>query len=359
MSNKDKYLKYKFKYINLKKQISLQSQKGGVDPEPINILIVSHNSRLRCLFSKLFSGENIPRFKNAAIVKLELVSDIVKGGEVVKVKLIYEGEVNNPKKGYAVMGEPKGFDTKLKEDFPKIKLSINDSTLTNKNYNIYLVRHGEGTHNTKKGEYKEEDDDVDEKTLPPITAEETKKCAEEQTACENKDTCVVPPQLENPKEDIPSVDTNLTPEGILQANRAGEILKGIKFSAVFVSDLFRTIQTLNGLNLPQIKNNTLKPYVLPCSHEIQYYKGDDKPCDGHVRNSRCWFMEIGRKIVAPENISICRHEKARKENPRCKEPLHAIRDWSQYDMTQEKYCKDANSNMIERAIHFTNIITKK
>ncbi len=348
MNTKDKYLKYKFKYLNLKKQIALKSQSGGEPPK--NILIVTHNSRLRCLFSKLYNGENIPRFKNTAIIKLEIRPE---NADVI-VSLVHEGHVNNPKKGYVVANPVAGSnDIYLRQVFPKALLNI-DPKYNNKSYNIYLVRHGEGTHNIKNGVSEEEADEIteaDDAKQPAISQEDIAKCNKEMDACEKGDKlCVKQPQTEIGADIIQKVDTELTKAGIQQANEAGLKIKDVVFYGIFVSDLVRTVQTLNGLRIPQIMNKSLKPYVLNCAHEIQYYKGSSKACDAHARNSRCWFAEGLRKIVAPENISICRHSKSRETNPRCLQPEHSIRDWTYYDKKAENYCSKPNSNMIERAI---------
>lgn len=347
MNSKQKYLKYKVKYLNLKKQLDLKSQdlksQSGGEP-PKNILIVSHNNRIRCLLSKLY-GTDIPRFKNTAIIKLEIRSDDTN----VRTILVHEGEVNNPKKSYVVIEKPLAgsLNIQLPPGFPKSNLNIPEN-YKKTSYDIYIVRHGEGTHNVKNGVYIEEDD-MDEKTQEPHADEAT--CAKELTAEEN---CVAgsataakcPPPLDI-KPVIEKVDTNLTPEGIKQANKAGEKIKDIGFTAAFVSDLFRTIQTLNGLQIPQIVNNALKPYVLPCSHEIQYIKGSSKTCDGHIRNNRCTAAEAVRKSFAPENISICRKNRTHE---RCLKPEHAIRQWDKYDKHPESFCAGPNNNMVERAI---------
>jgi broad specificity phosphatase PhoE len=345
MSIKEKYLKYKFKYLNLKKEISLQSHIGGADP--VNILIVSHNSRIRCLLSNFYSGEEILRFKNAAIIKIEIRPSIQPKGDLAQVRLVYEGEVNNPKKGYIVQTPGKDTqDKKLKEEFPKSNIFYKKdlSTYTGKNYNIYIVRHGEGTHNVKKGEEYEEVD-------TPIAAEDDKKCAEEEAECEKaKGVCTNPTKLETPE-----LDTDITPAGEAQAKKAGMVLQGIDFSAVFVSDLFRTFQTLNALNINDKAGKKMTPYVLPCSHELLYLKDPTITCDNHRRNSRCWLLEKGRALrFAPENVSLCRKHPAREKEERCIN--HAARDWSYYDGVSDDYCK--GSNMVEKAIDITEEIIK-
>ena len=50
-NNKDKYLKYKTKYLNLKKQIG----SGNT----VTSLIVTHNGKIRCLLDKLGFSDNL------------------------------------------------------------------------------------------------------------------------------------------------------------------------------------------------------------------------------------------------------------------------------------------------------------
>ena len=61
--------------------------------KPIVSVIVTHQSRIRCLLSELLN-EKFDRFKNAAIVKLILKKKSL-GGIRIRVELVYEGKVNN------------------------------------------------------------------------------------------------------------------------------------------------------------------------------------------------------------------------------------------------------------------------
>lgn len=342
MNTKDKYLKYKFKYLNLKKQIALKPQHGGEPPK--SILIVSHNSRIRCFLTHLYTivtkvPKKVPRLKNTAIIKLE----IRPGTDAdIKVSLFYEGEVNNVKPGGYFVQKENGADEVLLPNFPKTALSISPEYMNN-SYDIYIVRHGEGTHNVGKEEI--DQDEIE----PTISKDDETACNAETNTCKPGDVaCSKPVDI---KEVVDKVDTNLTPTGIQQAERAGKTLQDIVFYAVFVSDLFRTVQTFNGLKL---KQSGLIPFVLPCSHEIRY---NAKHCnDAWPANSRCRIIEAIRAKAAPENVSICRI-KEKRNHPRCMDPQHNIRRWGYYDTIPDSTCK--TSNMIEQSIILTEKILAK
>ena len=313
MNYEQKYLKYKKKYIELK-------QKGGRDISGIpftsdlkitvpvtiksdfpsymistgysymistgyttNILIVSHNARMRCFIDSLKdvkdnldgyksisniikfklgdSKEKEIRFMNGAILKVTLF----KGSSTGKISLFYEGEVNNRKPGLYFVSAP----TSASSDPSDTIFGVYDFDYTqsfgisplNFNVNFLIVRHGEGTHNLKDNP----------QTWNFITGMGT--------------------------------DPTLTFDGEMQAKKAGDFIKEqnppIKFDVVFVSTLVRTRQTAylilkNSKNTKNIGPNT-KFIVLPCSHELLYYNKEGKSCD-----------ELNAMIPrASENISNC------------------------------------------------------
>ncbi len=276
MSYEEKYLKYKQKYLSLKGSLKI-NLKGGVQPliqNSNNVLLVSHNGRMRCFIDSLknieddltdkpvdnimkyklgTSGEKEIRFMNGAVLKVSLF----KNSDLGTIELFYQGNVNNRKPGlyFTEVGDSvKGDITFGKYTFNYVQsFGINQLTY---DVNFYIVRHGEGTHNLK--------DKL--KSVKFITRTGT--------------------------------DPKLTTDGENQANGAGLkfLNSGIKFNKIFVSRLERTKQTayliLKSSN--NLTNQTVLT-VLPCSHELLYSKSGN--CD----------KSNAMMPVAPENVSNCEH----------------------------------------------------
>jgi len=239
-------------------------------------IIGTHQARLRCLLSG-FGMDNVQRFQNGSIIKIMITST------TIDISLLYGGEVNEKKEGrkYYVMSHYVKKETDVFEpiEFPKVNIPNNMfNNLGDNIYDFYLIRHGQGTHNVIKGI---------KKKIGAVFG---------------------------------TKDTELTPEGIAQANRAGTFLgdtsmphipgDSSQVEFIFVSDLKRTKQTVSALlQSAKIKaeksrwirdldihvynsgpNNT---YVLPCSHELNYSK--DGQCDG----------SYGQAMNANENKTSC------------------------------------------------------
>lgn len=234
------------------------------DEREINSIIISHNSRIRCWLHNLNSGyfedilkihltDNI-RFKNCAILKLELTK------EYAKLSLIYEGFINNRKQGkYYTNNHNDIFDDVL---FESININLKSFGLDKEdikyNYNFYILRHGEATHNINKN--------------------------------------------------LKQIDPELTVNGITQSTKAGQFFSRVLNTGLityfFVSKLKRTRQTLsnilNQLNLP-ISN--VKIIVLPCTHEIKYYPGGKCVSRNKQSNSDIMICDINN--LKCDNKDMC------------------------------------------------------
>jgi bisphosphoglycerate-dependent phosphoglycerate mutase len=351
-----RYLKYKMKYINLKNTI------GGTSNEKKNIMIVSHNTRIRCIIESLDKGavekiesygddlnkyvekpiekpiENsiveyiaksmskkqtpiqpepiIPttpiarllynstdgeiRFKNCAILLIELK----KNSTDATIELIDEGTINseNRKKGWYFGKTNEDNDVKFPTfTFPisLLGLQINDIKY---NYNIYIMRHGEATHNTYKNSINV------------------------------------------------FWDTDLTENGINQAKNVADSFKinfpVITFDLLCASKLRRSRNTLNNFIKNYNPNNINdKIYVIPCNHELAYHKEN---CDKNNNG-------IGR-FYAPENRSNCDIDKDGKYitaylNPNrskdylCEKVDNHVVDWTlhqKYYEDNNRKCEDSN-----------------
>lgn len=126
------------------------------EKETKNILLVSHNARMRCLLEDVIKNKmnyykdtfNVKeiRFKNTAVLLIK-----IRNNKAI-LSLAYEGNVNKPKKGaYFVTTDIPS--TNNKGSFVKFEdININIRKLVTLpimyNYNIYIARHGEATHNT-------------------------------------------------------------------------------------------------------------------------------------------------------------------------------------------------------------------
>ena len=283
MNYEQKYLKYKNKYNNLKLKII---QKGGNDNikqtntvqstelNYLNYLIVSHNTRIRCFINTLLdvnneqlnivkqelekinvykkTNEQEIRFQNGMVLKLTLPANSNKG----ILELFYKGEVTDPDRLY--FSDEHSIENK-RIQFPKIEFdyvkSFKLESFLNKNINFYIVRHGEGVHNTIS-KFK--------KVINFISRS--------------------------------GKDPKLTDIGIVQAKNTGQVLKNINFSKIFVSKLERTWETAYWILKDNISklNVKINYIVLPCSHELTNYS-DTKNCD-----------EANSGVpVGTENISNC------------------------------------------------------
>jgi len=177
---------------------------------------------------------NLPKdvsFKNCCILKMSLTVE----NDIGTVELIYEGTViDKQHPHYFTHINTNDTDILFKPfKFNVTRLNINPSNIDGY-YNIFLIRHGEATHNLKNTFHNPKDKDIN--TLL--------------TSFPNRD------------------------DGQKQATRAGAFLanylKGQKISYTFCSDLIRTRQTLAIISSKLDTNNRL--IILPCSDEIESCK---------------------------------------------------------------------------------------
>jgi broad specificity phosphatase PhoE len=217
MTFKDKYIKYKIKYLNLKKQIG----SGNI----YTSIIVTHNGKLRCLLEKLGFSDNEnyntrkKKFMNCVILKLQITSN------QMSIEMIDKGDLSKDDK----------YDTSLYfTSFNKI-LDHGLQKVGDNTFIFYLIRHGDGTHNRAK--------------------------------------------IRETNEKI--IDPSLTEIGIEQCIETGRKLADLNFNFLFVSELVRTRQSLyyilkGGINFKPIDEKFNKVIVLPCSRELVY---DSDSCD--------------------------------------------------------------------------------
>ena len=264
-------------------------------------LIVSHQSRIRCLMhmygigimpnpeperspleEPLISSERlheeggtvvggggakpgqVASFKNAAVLQLVINSAFI------SVSLVVSGSIDakEDKPGYTYFIRPE--DSKS-ENVSYSEIPFPEKTIDNifypdlgdDTYEFYLVRHGQADHNILKG--------VDK-------------------AFSNK-------------------DTSITRTGVDQAAQSGQILSKLinddmQYKVptyLFGSDLRRTRQTMFEIikAFPPLNENSVddgqKIIILPCAHELTY----------NPSNGKC---DAGQGITPNENISTCTRE---------------------------------------------------
>jgi broad specificity phosphatase PhoE len=265
-----------------------------------NVILVTHNARMRCFLEDVIkekmnsyrSVNNVHeiRFKNSSILLLRIRNN------TTELSLVYDGIVNNPKPGAYFVSKP------VFENNSKIKYIVFENVLTNmnldinfdQNYDIYIIRHGEATHNKQKLNLNR--------------------------------------------------DTNLTKDGIEQAEYVTNFFnKFDKIDYFFSSSLIRTRETMEhiikGLDSKIYNNKQL--IVLPCAHELFYNKAG--ACDKNA----------SYKPVPPENIMKCSTTIVTCKNNDycCKTPSMQI-DWSYYNEFYKSKKKCRNTNMIQLLISY-------
>jgi broad specificity phosphatase PhoE len=289
--------------------------KGG-NP-PLNILIVTHNSRMRCLLKDWLGVNNIPEFLNCAIIKLTITQNLS------SIELIYPGSTESTKKHDLVKKQKeqkelefffKVNQVSMNENLKK-KINFNQVNMNNE-MNFYIMRHAEGTHNIVT-------------TLGKLG-------------------------------NTHLLDPHLTSNGIQQAMTAGEkFSKEIKFDYLFASKLHRTRETLVNfmkgtkpvaITTQPFKNTTQLPeiIILPCSHELAYNDMLGSNCDNPI-------YKFGPTALAYENNSKC--EKEKKDNTCTTITLDNITypiNWEHY--TQSDCTK---TNMITQCIEIIKKLESK
>jgi broad specificity phosphatase PhoE len=329
-------------------------------------IIVSHNTRIQCLVDLITGNleKNKIRFKNCAILKLELTY------KCLRLSMVYEGELSidekhkMDKQPYYVASEQETNDIeeyskptkKTRKWFGTRKRNEESRSVQHVKFKIFIAR-GRITEAFK----------IDQ--IPPDT-KYTFLMMRHGQAEHNVGTFGA------------KLDTSVTVPGCLQAVRAGKALKlyleksyfrskHISNSEMFhlfngkffVSDLTRTYQTLSslmvGLDIDNYLNtNRLIPVVLPCSSELSK-KGVNGNCD--ITTSNAFFLTR----AARENYSsILIKDGVMDDNP------NGL-DWGLYNIfyegdTRSRFdlnmfkkkktvfrCRD--TNMIALALFYLNI----
>lgn len=262
--------------INKVSYLKIQSLRSRSYAKTTCAIVASHDSRMRCFVEsvapEIYSyyrdcdgKDTAYLFKHCATLKVSVYTDL----PYAIIELVYAGELSNDckKNGkYYVMPNTASISpasltsptlptlsSRADRTFLPIivscdKLGIKDRT---RNYNIYIVRHGESDHNLK-GYYKDSDLHAHGK---------------------------------EPKDN--RLDTNLTTKGIAQAKKAGTYLASeiSKIDHAFCSVLVRTRQTMSIILesiscYPILGSGLVKDIktiiVAPCSREIKY--GNVKGC---------------------------------------------------------------------------------
>jgi len=237
----------------------------------INVILVSHNARMRCFLEDFFKEDMNKfreianeekdieiRFNNGATLLLTIEPNIEANNVKYTLELIYDGgKVKNPKKGAyftnPLSTQPASTSETVYIKFHNINTTRHLDLIGRRNYKIYIIRHGHAQHNKKFSIH-----------------------------------------MTN--------DTLLTNKGIAQAKLVGTELNKIpsfKIDYLFASKLKRTRQTLKyiifGLddNLKsQIKNKQI--IILPCSHEL-----------GYTINGKCDNLPKSSTLFPRENENVC------------------------------------------------------
>jgi len=215
MTFRDKYLKYKIKYLNYLNLNIKQIGSGNI----FTSIIITHNGKLRCLLDKLgFSDQgnyNVreKKFMNCVILKLEITSN------QMSIKMIDQGNLSKDDK-YSLKPYFTSFDKTL--DHGLVEAEDNK-------FIFYLIRHGDGYHNKAK--------------------------------------------ILGTNQKIK--DPSLTKIGEEQCIEVGKKLGDLQVNFLFVSELVRTRQSLikileGGVIYKPINEKFNKIIVLPCSRELVY-----------------------------------------------------------------------------------------
>ena len=226
-----------------------------------NNIIVTHNGRIRCILSDIMRSISYPinhrlKFKNCCILLLSLSK--TKGLLSSSLKLIYPGEVNGKNHHHYESSDiDYDFDHQQTELILRI-LYIRQEDICG-SINFFIVRHGEGFHNTVG---------LLGKAAGVLSGE--------------------------------THDALLSEDGYNQSINAGRFLNeyilrnNIFINNLFCSDLRRTRQTLGYmlLTITNILTDVKQIIILPCAHELDPKNGGN--CDSKQG-----------LFTAPENQMIC------------------------------------------------------
>ena len=215
-------------------------------------IIGTHQARIRCLLDEITKNKlkKIHKFKNCCILEIKIED----GQNNSSIKLVHEGDGDeNSKKHYGI--------TRSNKEFRDITFTYK-CPINGKKYKFYLIRHGQGVHNIYK--------------LPL-----------------------------KPFQSVKNKDTKLTNEGEKQAEHSGIKLNYIltinsikKIDNIYISDLYRTYQTLNIVLEKVDVYKPIKYKLLPCNHELLYIPG--KKCDG--KQKRLMYKTALAEENKPEKL---------------------------------------------------------
>ena len=301
IENKQIYVdKIKF-YTNAYNNYILSGSNGT---KPTMFFIATHDNRLQCILSQLFSITNseyhkiTKRLQNCAIIKI-----FSKNNELT-VEMIYEGETTEDKKDFWTKSN---FDK-----FHSSKRPLNNDKFNflklNENITLFFIRHGKGIHNMNMAKRKLiEAIDIVKKNI--ISDYDQKHFL---------------------------TDANLDDIGINQAKKAGSKLKEYlnnnfkdwnNYNLLFGSSrLYRTRQTIGTIMTQLLSEpNKYNIIVIPCVHEIAVVEKTGKCVDTGFKND-----------LAYENKSVCEKN---KDHQKCKDlninnKIIKV-DWSHYQSKQD------------------------
>ena len=289
--------------------------------EEINVILVTHSKRIRCFLESFFknynNGKEI-RFQNSSILLLTIMQNKPYTTFKASLSLVFDGEMTNtlPRAYFGNNDIQTNSSIKIIK-FTKIDkdiIEIDDITkllgsqiFTNelkKNYNIYIIRHSEATHNIGFFE-----------------------------------------------RSYIQRDTLLTPVGKIQSEKIADYFtnlynnNNIKIDYLFTSRLKRTRQTLEIL-ISRLKYLPDKIIVLPCSHEIDYNK--DGNCDN--RSSFKFFQRANiHTCINSNDNSISTDNYCDIININNK-PYKI--DWDLYKLFKKEQYHCKNTNMIQILIYY-------
>ncbi len=241
-----------------KKYLDTSSILNGIDSNNVRVVVLSsHQSRLLCELRGLgFLNKNNNkeiRFKNGAVLKFMIRKKANDSNCTCAVDLVHDGELSN--QGDKTKGDYKGLLKGTKPYFvrdrpddekelygsykfiPEVKDDVSAenhlgiSAEGEFNLDIFLIRHGEGTHNVTKMK-------------------------------------------------VLHTSAGLTQNGKVQAAKTGNTLNDLIPNKsnlhLCASDIRRAIETMDIVK-EQLSMSNNPTYVIPCSHEISSKK---PPCDG-------------------------------------------------------------------------------
>lgn len=290
-------------------------------------IIATHNARIRCFLDMFFKVENEIRMKNCAILRFVVTRNNI------SIEMVYGGELdpneNKAGRDYYIANEGEKTPNSVvgevvfqKQEFGFQQLGITSDVNIKElftlfdTYVFYIVRHGQGVHNLSGATHM-------------------------------------------------ILDTDVTPLGREQAERAGEQLSKIMtenkdtvLNFTFASDLVRTRQTIVGLyeGILKVEPKFIFPktvIILSCAHELKYSKKGN--CDKISSG-----LKIGTRENDPKcsNFSLLPQNKISNPNSECNQ-LHFNNmdikvDWSHYLRHNNNKMRGMNcsvTNMIEVAMN--------